>query len=115
MFYNEIKATDNYLKSGVEQNEISKEYHDSLPEKRSSVPKTQNLGRVSPTFEGFDEKTSAALKSENHTMKHLGNSQHAVPITMNTCQKKDIPDVDGYFSDFTNDTDNDIEEEFDFD
>lgn len=80
------------LKCGVDHNEISKKYHsyNTLPEKRSFVQKTQSLGEECPTFECFDDKPCAA-------------------------QKKDIPDVDGYFSDFTNDTDNDIEEEFDFD
>jgi hypothetical protein len=69
----------------------------------------------SPELDWFEDKPSAPLKNEENALKNLANSQQAAQTINNTCQKSDVPDLDGYFSDFTNDTDNDIEEEFDFD
>jgi hypothetical protein len=119
IFYNEIKSTDNFLEIGINQNEVvlSTKIHryDSIPAKRPSILKSQTSELECPELDCFENKPYAPLKNEENALKNLANSQQAAQTINSTNQKPDVPDVDGYFSDFTNDTDNDIEEEFDFD
>lgn len=116
IFYNETNPMNNYPKRGINQIEmISKKYqgYTNILATSSSALKTQNL--ESPETDRFEDKPSVPLRKDDHPVKKLANPQHDVPFATNARQEKEIPDVDGYFSDFTNDTDNDIEEEFDFD
>jgi hypothetical protein len=118
IFYNEIKTTDNLPEVAINQNEVVPEKnhrYENVAAKRPSILKSQTSKLESPELDWFEDKPSAPLKNEENALKNLANSQQAAQTINNTCQKPDIPDLDGYFSDFTNDTDNDIEEEFDFD
>lgn len=119
IFYNQIKSTDDLPEISQNHDEVvSKQSHrhSKAPRKRPSILKSHTLEFESSDLDWFEDKPCAPLKNEENALKNLANSQQAPHTINNTCQNPDVPmDVDGYFSDFTNDTDNDIEEEFDFD
>ena len=118
IFYNQIKSTDDLPEISLNHDEVvSKQSHrhPNAPRKLSSILKSETLEFESSDLDWFQHKPCVPLKNEENALKNLANSQQAPHTINNTCQNPDVPDIDGYFSDFTNDTDNDIEEEFDFD
>ena len=118
IFYNQIKSTDQLPEISQNHDEVvSKQSHrhPNAPRKLSSILKSETLEFESSDLDWFQHKPCVPLKNEENALKNLANSQQAPHTINNTCQNPDVPDIDGYFSDFTNDTDNDIEEEFDFD
>ena len=117
-FYNQIKSTDDLPEISLNHDEVvsnQSHRHPNAPRKLSSILKSETLEFESSDLDWFQHKPCVPLKNEENALKNLANSQQAPHTINNTCQNPDVPDIDGYFSDFTNDTDNDIEEEFDFD
>ena len=118
IFYNQIKSTDDLPEISLNHDEVvsnQSHRHPNAPRKLSSILKSETLEFESSDLDWFQHKPCVPLKNEENALKNLANSQQAPHTINNTCQNPDVPDIDGYFSDFTNDTDNDIEEEFDFD
>ena len=112
----------NILKE-IEPSDNSHNNHNDVPSQRnnryeltkhSSLPKANNFDLDDVEHDWLQDE-HYDLKNDNHVTK-CTSSQH-VPIISGkkTDTEKVQVDMEGYFSDFTNDTENDIEEEFDFD
>lgn len=84
-----------------------------------SYNKPNNLELEGKELGLLEEKKSNALKNEDMTKVEKNQRPSQLRVLSSTSNQKtdvvNVPEVEGYFSDFTNDTDNDIEEEFDFD
>lgn len=87
------------------------------PSKPTSFNKPNNLELEEKELALLEEKKSNTLKSDDLTKieKNQRSSQFKETSSNQKTEGVNVPEFEGYFSDFTNDTDNDIEEEFDFD
>ena len=118
-FYKELKPLDNfYLPTlGVEDNAdpSQKSLHFETA-KSSSLSQVNDFKVVTKELDWYDEDCRDSPKWDD-ALKQQMNTGCAVATEdkfFKAAQVK-IADAEGYFSDFTNDTENDIEEEFDFD
>ena len=100
--------------SSPQHRTIRKEMDDMNPrnQRQFSMKSPEPLELMRPVDVGYQtEREDDASVHQDVLSHHLPTSSNKVEIDLGN-----IPaEVDGYCSDFTNDTDNDIEEEFDFD
>lgn len=110
----EIEPSDNFPDD--HNDGPSQKNHRYEMARHSSLSKSNNLDLNDAEHDWLEDKQCDYLNSDHNNVKKCTNSQHTPKII--TAEKSDagkVPDIEGYFSDFTNDTENDIEEEFDFD
>lgn len=117
----EIQPLDHFPNSSnvIDQNDRScqKNHRYEQSSKSSSFNKPNNLELEVKELGLLEDKPPSAPKSDDVTKreKNQHSSQFRMPLTIQKTETVKDPEFEGYFSDFTNDTDNDIEEEFDFD
>lgn len=116
----EIQPLEHFpMSSAINQNDrpLQKNHrYETL--KHPVFSKPNNLELEGREIGCLEDKTQNSLKSDDKTILETFKPQSQVTIPLpnqKTVDVTNIPEVEGYFSDFTNDTDNDIEEEFDFD
>ena len=119
--YKEMNESDHFQSSSIQIAQYGGRRTSSLGSTKSSsptLPKSNNCFE----FEGTDEHHLLRPKSVDFTRKNDQKQVQFDPdcqFEPNKNQQKTelskTAEGEGYFSDFTNDTENDIEEEFDFD